>query len=539
MEAISLRSAAPRSGPEGTYREFERAVMGLVHGGCCATPNLSATRRQPAPPMREDSKFRRLGRGAWTDTLSPRDPILPTVRGAFVLPDVTVAHTDQPDETHVDVLVSQANIDRITPTGAADRPAGAAVFEPARGAIVSSALIDMHVHMPPANLLRLTDIFLLQTLRHGITVVREAGDPDGTSTPAALACVASGALPGPDIRYSYGFVNAPPARWSNSFAYDDPAQARGIIERLRWLGATWAKSYENLDVPRIEALKQAAREAGIGVLGHVPYGLGHEEALLPDSQHLMGVAPPASVRRDHIFDRIYDWDSVDQQRTDVVRRACVDHQLAMTPTLNAVTGVLDLDRYQEACREPSARALPSFYSAVVWNPDKGMPAYRNLTNDDFDRCRRAVERKHEFVSRLHQDGVTVLLGTDTQQPFVSPGVALHRELEAFDQAGISRRESFRMATATAATALGLTKVGTVVEGGRPELIVSRTDPRQSSWSVQRDLVATIARGTLVTAADLDNAIRKELARFENKFSEFTSRLLAQLNMHQLAKNFVS
>jgi imidazolonepropionase-like amidohydrolase len=168
-----------------------------------------------------------------------------------------------------------------------------------------------------------------------------------------------------------------------------------------------------------------------------------------------------------------------------------------------------------------------------------MPAYRNLTKDDFDRCRRAIDRKHEFVNRLLRDGVTVLPGTDTQQPFVSPGVALHREFEAFDQAGTPRRDSFRMATAIAAAALGLTKVGTVVEGGRAELIVSRSDPRQSSWSVHRDLIATIARGALVTAADLDNAIRKELARFENKFGEFTSRLLAQLNMYQLAKNFVN
>jgi hypothetical protein len=513
--------------------------MSLVHGGCCATPNLSAMRGQPAPPMRQNNKFRRLGRDAWIGTLSPRDPILPTVRGAFVLPDVTVAHTDRPDEEHVDVLVSQTNIERITPTGAANPPAGATVFEPAKGSIVSSALIDMHVHMPPANPLRLTDIFLLQTLRHGITVVREAGDPDGTSTPAALACVASGALPGPDIHYSYAFVNAAPARWSNSFAYDDPAQAPEIVRRLQFLGATWAKSYENLDVARIEALKQAALEAGIGVLGHVPYGLGHEEALLPDTQHLMGVAPPSSIRRDHIFDRIYDWDGVDRSRTDVVRRACIEHQLAMTPTLNAVTGVLDLDRYQEACREPTARALPSFYSTVVWNPDKGMPAYRNLTKEDFDRCRRAVERKHEFISQLHQDGVTLLLGTDTQQPFVAPGIALHREFDAFDQAGIPRRDSLRMATANAAAALGLANVGTVAEGGRAELIVSRTDPRQSGWSVQRDLVGTIAGGALVTAADLDRAIRKELARFENKFGEFTSRLLAQLNMRQLAKNFVN
>ncbi len=538
MATVSACSVAGRSGPDGTFHEFERAVMSLVHGGCCATPSLSATRRQPAPPMRQNTKFRRLGRDAWIDTLSPRDPILPAIRGAFVLPDVTVAHADRPDEQHVDVFVSQANIDRITPTGTADSPPGATVFERARGGFVSSALIDMHVHMPPANLLRLTDIFLLQTLRHGITVVRDAGDPDGTATPAALACVASGALPGPKIHYAYGFVNAPPARWSNSFVYDDPAQAPGIIKRLQFLGATWVKSYENLDLPRIDALKQAAGEAGMGVLGHVPYGLGHEEALLPDSQHLFGVPPPTSIRRDHVFNRAVDWDGVDRRRMDVVRRASVEHRLAVTPTLNTVTGVLDLERYQEACREPTARSLPSFYSAVVWHPEKGIPAYRNLTEEDFDRCRRAVERKHEFVSLLHQDGVAVLLGTDTQQPFVAPGIALHREFDAFDRAGIPRRDSFRLATATAAMVLGLTRMTTVAEGGRAELIVSRTDPRQSSWSVQRDLVATIARGALVTAVDLDKAIRAELARFENKFSEFATRLLAKLNMHQVARNFV-
>ncbi len=93
---------------------------------------------------------------------------------------------------------------------------------------------------------------------------------------------------------------------------------------------------------------------------------------------------------------------------------------------------------------------------------------------------RADERGHEFVSLLHQDGVTVLLRTDTQQPFVAPGIALHREFDAFDRTGIPRRDSFRLATATAATVLGLMKVGTTAEGGRAELTVSRTDPRQSA-----------------------------------------------------------
>jgi hypothetical protein len=221
MAGVASRNEAPRPGPSGTIREFERAVISLVHGGCCATRSLSATRPQPAPPMRQNTKFRRLGHDAWLDTVSPRDAIVPTIRGAFVLPGVTVAHADRPDEEHVDVLVSEGNIHRITPTGMANLPPGAAVVDQARSSFVSSALIDMHVHMPPANLLRPTDLFLLQTLRHGIAVVRDAGDPDETATSAALACVASGALPRPEIHYAYGFVNSPPARWSNSFVYDD------------------------------------------------------------------------------------------------------------------------------------------------------------------------------------------------------------------------------------------------------------------------------------------------------------------------------
>jgi hypothetical protein len=95
MATVSACSVAGRSGPDGTFHEFEHAVMSLVHGGCCATPSLSATRRKPAPPMRQNTKFRRLGRDAWIDALSPRDPILPAIRGAFVLPDDTVAHAER------------------------------------------------------------------------------------------------------------------------------------------------------------------------------------------------------------------------------------------------------------------------------------------------------------------------------------------------------------------------------------------------------------------------------------------------------------
>lgn len=238
MTVASPQDRAASCPPGVTFDQFRHAVMDLVLGGCCASPNVSAMRPRTAPPMQNNTPFRRLGRDGWIQTVPPRDPILPTIREKYVLPDVNIANTGVADVTHVDVLVSGARIDRITPNGAASPPPGAIVVEDARGCFVSSSLVDMHVHMPPANLLRLTELFLLQTLRHGITVVRDAGDTDGTATPAALAGVASGALPGPEIHYAYGFVNAPPARWPNSFEYVHPNQAPLIVKRLRRLGAT-------------------------------------------------------------------------------------------------------------------------------------------------------------------------------------------------------------------------------------------------------------------------------------------------------------
>src|SRR5436190_4432007 len=116
MTAALSKNGAQLSEPDGNFDEFRRAVMSLVHGGCCATPSLSVLRRKPAPPMRSDTNFRRLGHDLWIQTLFPRKPIVPTVN-AFVLPDVTVARYDRPDQEHVDVLVSRGHIDRIAPVG--------------------------------------------------------------------------------------------------------------------------------------------------------------------------------------------------------------------------------------------------------------------------------------------------------------------------------------------------------------------------------------------------------------------------------------
>jgi alpha-D-ribose 1-methylphosphonate 5-triphosphate diphosphatase PhnM len=55
------------------------------------------------------------------------------------------------------------------------------------GCFALPGLIDIHVHLPPDNALKLTAGAALSYLAHGVTTVREAGDLDGTAINAACA----------------------------------------------------------------------------------------------------------------------------------------------------------------------------------------------------------------------------------------------------------------------------------------------------------------------------------------------------------------
>jgi cytosine/adenosine deaminase-related metal-dependent hydrolase len=531
MPEAPLLSPETARSDEPSFSAVHQAVEQLLNGTCCGGASASGLHAAPAP-------FRTLGVARWRETVRPRKPKVPVEGGPFILPDVTVVHHDSAPEPHLDVEVAEGRVTAIRPAGSPVTRL-CAVLSKYRGAFVSPALIDLHVHLPADNALRLTELFVLQMLRHGVTVVRDAGDTDGTATPAALAAVLSGALPGPEIHYAYAFVNRPPARWKNCLEYREPSQAGEIVQSLRSWGATWVKSYENLDVPQIAALRRAAPTHGLGVMGHVPYGLGHEQALLPDAQHFLGVPPPRSVQRDHVLNRMIDWDAMDAGRLDTIVRTSVEHGLALTPTLNVTHSLLELERHDAACKGETAKAVPEFFSRIIWHPRHGIAAYRGMTKADFERARRAMDHKHQALRRLHESGVEVRLGTDTQQPFVAPGVGLHREIAEFTNSGIPRRVVLDMATARAARALGLMDVGTVREGARAELLVSRRDPGDAAWSVREELSAVVANGRLVDTGDLDVAIEGELGRFQGLWARHAARLLARFTMHRLARNFVS
>jgi predicted amidohydrolase len=90
------------------------------------------------------------------------------------------------------------------------------------GCFALPGLVDMHVHLPPDNALKLTQGAALLYLLHGVTSIREAGDLDGTAVAAARRLTSEAAHPVPRVFCCGPFVGA----GKGNFQEHDPAGGR-------------------------------------------------------------------------------------------------------------------------------------------------------------------------------------------------------------------------------------------------------------------------------------------------------------------------
>jgi imidazolonepropionase-like amidohydrolase len=120
----------------------------------------------------------------------------------------------------------------------------------------------------------------------------------------------------------------------------------------------------------------------------------------------------------------------------------------------------------------------------------------------------------ETVRRLHEAGVMILAGSDTQ-PGVFPGAGLHRELALLAQAGLSPLEVVRAATLYPARFFAQSEdppFGAVRVGKRADLVLVNGNPLDRIAAIS-DLRAVILEGVPllripVTAAGEDDAVAR-------------------------------
>ena len=441
--------------------------------------------------------------------LQPPSPLQP-LTDDFSLIDVTVINPSQNRLEHQMVVVHEGFIKRLSNVIDPEAPEPLKQY---RRHFVLPGLVDLHTHLPPDNLLRLSAHSLLLYLAHGVTIIREAGDVDGTAVPAARRAEGSG-YAGPRIFACGPFLVGGAPRWRNTRVLHSPRDAEAIVRELKLAGFDCIKSYDDLTVAEIDAVLDAARNSGLPVIGHVPTAVAYEDSNVSDVQHLHGVVPPAALDPNDPMSRMVDWETVDSARMDAFVRSTVERGIAHTPTLVTTRQLLLYADYAEAIRQPYALLMPRLYRDVVWSPTEGLPLARRMDPTTLVRLRSAFEKKKEVVRRLFAAGAQLHLGTDVLQPLVVPGASLQEEMRLFHECGVPLDHLWAMATVQAADALRQPELERLRYGAPADMLIFREDPTRRLEALD-SLEAVVVGGKLYRQEDLQEGLRQYQGHFDS------------------------
>lgn len=380
------------------------------------------------------------------------------------------------------------------------------------GLFLAPGLADMHTHT------WYEDIQLPLAVTFGVTTIREMWGSE--STLEARAKIDAGEMVGPRIVTAGPIVDGDPPVWPGSTVLTDPTAVRVQIAQQRAAGYDFIKPYNNLDPAVFATIAEAARAEGMTVAGHVPRGVTLAAAVaagMKSIEHMGATYEKESIRPgidpalirwrkermdlgarvlsgELTLDQVYDWDNVRE-----LARMMAKGGVAATPTLAVGNRFLEtsLQRQDRAkleyTRFASApmRAMwldDEFTKLMGWD-DAGVTAMNALGPAD-----------ERMAAILFEEGVLILAGTDTPNPFMVHGYSLHEELANLSDAGLGNLEAIRAATINPAKFLGEEgQWGEVREGARADLVLLAADPLEDLANYLR-IEGVVARGHWIDGA---------------------------------------
>lgn len=383
-----------------------------------------------------------------------------------------------PDQT---VLVRDGVISAIGYVQDVPIPEGFAVIE-AAGQVLIPGLVDMHVHLEHFERPAVLELLLA----NGVTTVRNM---DGR--PYILEwrdAVAEGEMTGPRIVTAGPILDGDPPLRDDNTAVGSVEAAIAAVREQAEAGYDFIKVYANLQPEVHAAIIDAAHARGLPVAGHVPTSMSATDVLASGQEfieHLSGYdelieADDSPYRDRWHWSKLYLAMPADPARIARAATATAAAGTWSVPTLVQQDKIAPIEEMRRWLDDPVMRYVPE-RARHLWAPENRDPyslrLLEALDEEDLETLRRGEANRARLVRALHEAGAGLLVGTDTPNPFVVPGFAVHEELQELVEAGLTPAEALAAATVAPARALGLDEtIGTVEVGKAADLVLLRANP---------------------------------------------------------------
>ena len=415
-------------------------------------PKLKDIQDKATAEMVRDVAHRFLNPGNRTPTLIDHVLLFDSVAGRY-----------QPDRA---VLIADGKVAAVGAAGSVRAPAGATVID-GHGKTLLPGLWDSHQHVGD-------DWNLLQNVATGMTNYRSPGSmiDDAASIYKRRA---SGDLLAPDGKISVIIDRKDPLAAQGALTVSSASEAVAAVDKVKAAGLWGVKFYTSMNPAWIAPAAAEAHRLGLHVHGHVPAGMRPLDAVragYDEVTHInfimMQAMPQDVVDKANTAARLegparYGKDvDLDSPAMKAFYAELAKRKTIIDPTLTVWEPMMTSDGSSLSPEyAPFADIAPPAV-ARGWKIG-GYPLFGGLTRDDF---RKSFLKMVALVGKLHEAGVPIVAGTDGY------GLELVRELELYQQAGLSNAEALQTATIVPARMTGMAdRTGAVAPGKTADIIL--------------------------------------------------------------------
>ena len=369
------------------------------------------------------------------------------------------------------VLTSNGKIAAVGPVAAMTVPAGTRTID-GRGKTLVPGLWDAHKHFSNAY-------DLLANVATGMTTIRSPGNliEDFQRESARRK---AGEIVAPEMFGAAIIDQKHPLSAQGAMLVSSEAETIEAVRKIKEAGLWGVKFYTSMNPEWIAPAAAEAHRLGLHVSGHIPAGMRPLEAVragYDEITHLnfvmMQAMPQSVVDKANTAARFegpaqYAKDvDLDGPAMNAFVAELKQRGTWIDPTIFVFEGNFlggEKPTLMPAYA-PYAGTLPAVLERSL--AEGGYPLFGNVTRADF---RKSYGKMLGLIAKLHRSGVPIVAGTDGW------GLELVRELEIYEQAGLSKADALKTATINPAKLVGIAdRTGSIAVGKEADLLLVEGD----------------------------------------------------------------
>ncbi len=389
-----------------------------------------------------------------------------------------------------------------------------------QGKYLIPGLWDMHVHIEGEDLvednLALMDVYLA----YGITTVRDCASDLGEQVLRWRDEINQGKRRGPQIFTAGRKLEGINSIWQGDIEIGNEKELDSALQMIDKYKVDFVKITENT-LPGALFLKsvQESKKRGYLVTGHVPIDLTIDELvnagfsaiehatyllrLGNDEQRVVNMIREGKLAKAKAGE-VYST-NFDQARAIEGYQRMAQKGMAITPTIIGGRQLAYLDRDNHQNDDFQKYLTQRFTDKYRWRIERMAGETAEQTQRRKDQVTLLMKLPLVFDA-----GVLVLAGSDAAalNTFVYPALALHQELEIFQEAGVKPTDILRAAIVNGSQFLKKSaRFGSIEAGKEADLVLLNQNPLTNVKATQ-DIFAVVNNGTYYDRKALNAMLEK-------------------------------